>query len=127
MNSAHKLKRFRNVPANHSYRNRSELINVKFCEKHIFNEYYVLMPGLHDLPGAVGDSTLNLLKSLRVKVAEALPAEIAAAMHQKTNDSRYAVANATKAAFQPCKQNDDADTRESSWKMVVSPMTFQLY
>ena len=62
MISAKKLKRLRNVPA---------------------NKYHVLMPGQDDLPGAVGDLTPILLKSLRVKVAEALPAEIAAATHKR--------------------------------------------
>jgi hypothetical protein len=82
----------------------------KVLWKHIFNEYHVLMPAHDDLPGAVGDLTLILLESLRVKVAEALPAEIAAATHKRKSDWRYAVANTTKAAFRHCKQNDDANS-----------------
>ncbi len=77
---------------------------IAIARRDIFKEYHVLMPGDHiDL----GTITLDVFKSIRTKIAQALPAEIAAATNKRKEERRYAVNYSTKAAFRYYKQSDD--------------------
>ena len=69
-----------------------QAIQRKVLWTQIFNEYHVLMPRENTVI-EVTALTLDFVNLSRVKVAEALLAEIAPALHKQRADGRYAVNN----------------------------------